>query len=139
MLQKKLVKIAAKCVYQEGRLFTSKPQNAYSTSKSMLKFWDFTLVMITIRHCLEKRMSNGWKGSNSEKISERLLFKFVPEAQGRTTEFKTLVWNVCKNATIELRSGNLYEPAILPVHKALKRRSKTKDVEKIQQNFPDQS
>ena len=60
------------------------------------------------------------KGSNSEKVSERLPFKFVPESQGRTTEFKTLFCDFCTNATIKLHSGKFYEPAILSVHETPK-------------------
>ena len=81
----------------------------------------------------------GKKGSNSEKVSERLSFKFVPEAQGRKTKFKTLVCDFCKNVTIELRSGKLLEPLILSVHETPKRRPKTKDVDKLRRNCPDQS
>ena len=40
--------------------------------------------MITPWHCLEKGCQTGEKGSNSEKVSERLPFKLVPEAQGAT-------------------------------------------------------
>ena len=60
------------------------------------------------------------KGSNSEKVSERLPFKLVPESQGRTTEFKTLICDFCTNATIRLHSGKFYELAILSVHETPK-------------------
>ena len=65
--------------------------------------------MIIPRHTWKKGCQTGEKGSNSEQVTERLPFKFVTEAQGRTTEFKTLVCNFSKNTTIELHSGKLYE------------------------------
>ena len=46
----------------------------------MPKFWDFTLVMITTWHCLEKKMTNGWK-----------RFKFRKGLW--TTTFQTCTWS----------------------------------------------
>ena len=69
MLQQKLVTIAGKCADQKGRFFTSKPSNKDSSPKSMLKFWDFMLVMITPRHCPEKGMPSKWKKFKFKKRS----------------------------------------------------------------------
>ena len=123
MLQKKLVTIAGKCADQQGRFFTSKLFDPRIHAE-----------ILRVYACDDNYMAlPGKKGDKRVKkvqIQKRSLNDYLSNLylKLKAQHVKTLVFDFCKNETIELCSDKHYEPAIRSVHETPKCHPKTKNV-----------
>ena len=134
MLQKKLVTIAGKSTDQQGRFFTSKPFDPRIHAE-ISRFYardDSSMALPGKRDAKRVKKVQIQKRSLNDYLSNLYL-------KLKAQHVKTLVFDFCKNATIELCSGKHYESAIRSVHETPKRHPKTKNVERLRQNCSNQS